>query len=287
MEFIDSHLHLWDLNQKINSWVIKSNDPYLMQNFTLNEVLNSYTKEHTLAGFITIEAADGDKTLDEVKWLSQLSQSLPPNIRYCHIAYIDTTQNPKEFSEELEKFKPFEIVKGFRDICSFSRNSNYSPCANDITLDEKKMPNLLENLKLLANNGYIYDCQMYPDQLLRAYPLIIESKVRTIIDHCGLPLSAKDEEFIGWQTMLDQYAESSVIFKLSGLEMNDNWDNRGRIIETIIDKISIDRLCYGSNFPLIKKDWLSELSNLLENIGLTSQQTEKIFIKNTLDFCFK
>ncbi|AUR50847.1 amidohydrolase family protein [Aquella oligotrophica] len=287
MEFIDSHLHLWDLNQEINSWVVKSNDPYLMQNFTLNEFLNSHTKEHTLAGFITIEAADSDKTLDEVKWLSQLSQSLPPNIRYRHIAYIDTTQNPKEFNEELEKFKPFEIVKGFRDICSFSKNSNYSPCANDITLDEKKMLNLLENLKLLANNGYIYDCQMYPDQLLRIYPLIIESEVKTIIDHCGLPLSAKDKEFIGWQSMLDKYAQSSVFFKLSGLEMNDNWDNRSRIIKTIIDKISIDRLCYGSNFPLIKKNWLNELLNLLKNIGLTSQQTEKIFVKNALDFCFR
>lgn len=287
MQLIDSHLHLWDLKQKINSWVVKSNDPRLMQNFTLNELMNFYAKEHSLAGFITIEAADGDKTLDEVKWLNQLSKSLPSNILHKHIAYINTTQNPEQFNEELAKFKQFDFIAGFRDICSFSDNSSYSPCASDITLDEKKMLNLLVNLKTLENHGYIYDCQMYSDQLLRIYPLIIESKVKMVIDHCGLPLLTSDKEFIAWQSMLDKYAQSNVIFKLSGLEMNDNWDNRSRIIKTIIGKISIDRLCYGSNFPLVKQDWLRELLNLLKNSGLNNQQIEQIFLKNSLHFYFR
>eukprot|EP00347_Sterkiella_histriomuscorum_P012514 403368285 len=160
MEFIDSHLHLWDLKQKINSWVVKSNDPHLMQNFTLNELMNFYAKEHSLAGFITIEAADGDNTLDEVKWLSQLSKSLPSNILHKHIAYINTTQNPEQFNAELAKFRSFDFIAGFRDICSFSSNSSYSPCTSDITLDEKKTLNLLANLKTLENHGYIYDCQI-------------------------------------------------------------------------------------------------------------------------------
>ena len=287
MQFIDSHLHLWDLSQKINSWVVKSNDPHLMQNFTLNELMDFYAKEHSLAGFVTIEAADGDKTLDEVKWLSQLSKSLPSNILYKHIAYINTTQNPEQFNEELEKFKPFQFIVGFRDICSFSGNSSYSPCTSDITLDEKKMLNLLANLKTLEKHGYIYNCQMYSDQLLRIYPLIIESKVKTVIDHCGLPLSINNKDFMVWQSMLDKYAQSNVFFKLSGLEMNDNWENRAKIVKILIDKISIDKLCYGSNFPLIKEDWLGQLLNLLKNSGLNNQQIEQIFFKCALHFCFK
>lgn len=282
MRFIDSHLHLWDLKQKLNSWVVKSNDPYLMQNFTLNELMDFYAKEHSLAGFITIEAADGDKTLDEVKWLSGLSKSLPSNILHKHIAYINTSQNPEQFNKELAKFKQFDFVAGFRDICTYSENSSYSPCVNDITLDEKKMLNLFANLKTLEKHGYIYNCQMYSDQLLRIYPLIIESKVKTVIDHCGLPLLTTNEEFITWQVMLDKYTQSNVIFKLSGLEMNDNWENRSKIIDLLCDKISSSKLIYGSNFPLVKQHWLSELSQLVEVNNYAPVAVEQIFLDNVI-----
>jgi len=282
MQFIDSHLHLWDLSQKINSWVAKSNDPYLMQNFTLDELMGFYAKEHFLAGFITIEAADGNKTLDEVRWLSRISQSLPSNILYKHIAHIDTTQNPEQFSKELERFKPFDIVTGFRDICSFSENSSYSPCSTDITFNRDKLENLEKNLRLLKQNSYIYNCQMYPDQLLRIYPIIIESKVTTIIDHCGLPLLTNDEEFTIWQSMLDKYTQSNTIFKLSGLDMNDNWDNRVKIIQTMVDKVSMNKLIYGSNFPLLKKDWLNELSQLIKVHNSSEISVEQIFLDNAI-----
>lgn len=281
MQFIDTHLHLWDLDQQINSWVINSNDSRLGQNYLPCDYFK-WVGNSLPDGFITIEAADGSKTLQEVKWLSEILKSYSGQIKHRHIAYIDTTQPSDLFARQLELFKQYSFVAGFRDIGAYSKTASYSPCSEDITLNPDKMINLGKNLKLLQQNNYIYNCQMYPEQLLQIYPEIIESKIKCIIDHGGLPIINCQESYALWQQMLSKYSGSEVYFKLSGLDINNNWDKRNLVFDTIISKIPVERLVYGSNFPLLQKDWLNELATLLKHENYLTTEIEKILLTNAI-----
>lgn len=302
MRYIDTHLHFWNLENEINSWVLQSKNNPLIRNFELTDYLQEYPLPY---GLITIEAADSYKTIDEINWLKRnivnsflekeefvskpithLSRQPVPKIQVKHIAHIDVLQEPERFNIALKQFSHYDFVIGFRHILSHSSASSYSPSTEDITLDKFKLYNLRQNLVSLKNHNYVFDCQMYPDQLLRILGTIQETGALCVVDHCGLPLLTTAANKTFWLNMLDEFKKSGVFFKLSGFDLNSNILNLNIILEQILDIIPDDRLMFGSNYPLsLGIDLIQSIEKFLDITGLAFLK-ERIFFENAYNFFF-
>lgn len=280
MRFIDTHVHLWDLSKGIYAWVEKEAEP-LRRNFSLSNYLSKNTAP---AGIVTVEAASSPFSLNEVKWINNNVASNGQGIKVRHIAFIDVLQVPLSFQVALEEFLLYPIVTGFRHILSYSNISKYSPCDSDATINDEQLANLLLNLQLLKQHNYIFECQMYPQQLIRAYPVLIQSGVSCVIDHCGLPILDKgQDEYQEWLNMLDCYKNSNIMFKLSGFDLNDNISRMEEIISTLLKIIPPINLLFGSNYPL-SPDTVRERLILLLKSNCTQQQVEMILFANANKF---
>ena len=272
-EYIDAHVHLWDLKSAINSWVINGQDQRIKQNFLLDDYL--YSNKSKPNGLVTIEAADGDHSIDEVKWLANQPFH---GIQHKHIAYLDLLQHPLDFIAALAEFADYPFVRGFRHILSYSPNSIYSPCNSDFSSERGKVQNLYQNLSLLHSRKYIFNCQMYPRQLLNIKDIIVDSKVKCIIDHCGLPV-VHGEQLDEWLAMLEVYKNTNVYFKLSGFDINNNQTNFKLILDSLLEKISDNRLVFGSNYPLAGEGALKLLQDFLV-LNYNSEINDKILFAN-------
>lgn len=266
MKIIDAHIHVWDLSNQINSWVSRSQDPNILQNISLNDYLDA-NQSLVIDGVVTIEAADSRHSLNEVKWLDKIRRQY--SIKLKHIAYLDMLQDPIDFAANIDEYKHYNFVVGFRDIMSYSEQFDYSPCANDVTLSETNLDRLYLNLCCLAENNYLFNCQMYPEQLIRAFASIQKSLVKCVIDHAGLPTL---DNFETWLSMLKLYKRTAA-FKLSGLDLNGLQDNY-QICEKILESIPISDIQYGSNFPVTvinkSQDILAYLKQVVETSSLHS-----------------
>ena len=179
----------------------------------------------------------------------------------------------------------FPVVCGFRHILAFSTNSAYSPAGADFTLNPRLMQNFACNLNLLHQQNYIFDCQMYPEQLIRALPVIQNSQVRCVIDHCGLPLIQKGQVAAAWLEMLQHYSGSRIMFKLSGFDLNDNLLQQQVIVEKIVETLKIEQLVWGSNFPLNQTSNLESIIRLL-SAAVSWNHVERILFANATELFF-
>ncbi len=273
MKFIDTHVHFWDLAQRINDWV--ENEPSLKRNFILSDYLSNNPKPEAI---ITVEAANGKDSLKEAKWIEQFITNNSYGIKIKHIAFIDILQSSQEFINNLQSYIKLPIVIGFRHILSYSSSSRYSPAAFDFTKNTKLLSNFNTNLAILKDNDYIFNCQMYPDQLLKVQDLIIKSGVRCIVDHCGLPILTNKLNYLLWLNMLKYYKDSGIKFKLSGFDINNNELYHDEIISTMLDGLHSTQLVYGSNYPLTQS---KSLEKLLEKLySLNRKHLKQILFKN-------
>lgn len=280
MRFIDTHIHLWDLSQGINAWFFKEAEP-LKRNFSLSDYLSKNT---TPAGIVTVEAASSPYSLNEVKWINNNVASNGQGIKIRHIAFIDVLQDSSSFGVALEEFFAYPIITGFRHILSNSKIAKYSPCDFDTTINDKQQANLFVNLQLLKQHNYIFECQMYPSQLIRAYPMLIQSGVACVIDHCGLPILDKGQnEYQEWLNMLDCYKSSNIMFKLSGFDLNDNISRVEQITLALLKVIPVPNLVLGSNYPLSPDIVWERLISVL-NSNCTQQQIEQMLFANASRF---
>lgn len=279
MDILDAHIHVWDLSNKINSWVIKSQDSNLIRDINFETYLSAH-QSLVINGVVTIEAADSLQSIAEVQWLENIRQN--STIQFKHIAYIDMLQDSDQFAAKINQFKHYDFVVGFRDIMSYSAQFVYSPCTNDVTLSDKNLKQLYLNLCCLAKNNYIFDCQMYPEQLIRAFESIQQSKVKCVIDHTGLPNYAN----LGlWEQMLKLY-NGNAAFKLSGLDLNGSQDDVSLICDTLFANIPNEDIHYGSNFPVTAISKNQEILSYLKTKLMLSDLNNVLFLNSVKFYSF-
>jgi L-fuconolactonase len=277
---IDTHLHFWDLDNKINNWVITQTDNLdLKKNFLPNQLFT----DSSILGIVHIEAHDSHApTTWEIQWLTPLMEK-HQNIKYAHIAYVDITSPSTEFTKIINQLKQYTCVKGIRHILSHHPKYKYSPCDEDMS--EHK--NIQANLNCLKQNNLIFDCQMYPYQLHKFLPFIIKSGVSCVVDHFGLPAwdNKKDHEL--WQQLIVGLGKiDHVYIKLSGLDMFKPETEFGEVLDFCLQNIPDTRLMYGSNYPVSYTNepnyWCNYLNTFIKNDILK----EKIFLSNALALFF-
>lgn len=286
MRIIDTHIHFYNLNNNINTWIKNAIDsPYLQVNHLPQMLLDSSKNE--IYGVLHVEAHDSAiPTEVEIKWLEQAMQATP-KLRYKHIAFVDITLSITDFITIINQIKTYKYVVGIRHILSYQPDFRYNPCDSDLS----KNKNILENLKYLAKNNLIFACQAYPYQIKNLLPLIYASKVSCIVDHFALPgwHVKNDENHKLWQSTVLELAKSPNIFlKMSGLDMLQPKSEFAEIIDYILNNFPIARLLYGSNNPVSNQgDYNTWGHDLLEHFKHLNPKTcDDIFYNNAYKLLF-
>ncbi|TYK64425.1 amidohydrolase family protein [Colwellia echini] len=277
INIIDPHLHLFDLATGNYQWLKSDNPPFwpdkhlINQNFSCSDL--TLNPAIHLAGFVHIEAGfDNEQPWREIKWLSD---SVSPNI-FSAVAFIDITASELTFNEQLTQLLNFDCVVGCRYIL------------DDDALSILQQPQVIENLKTLAQHNFSFDVQMPLDdihavsELTKVLALI--PTLHIIINHAGFPAEFSSEtlakipsinpanaitgtaenneaidfkKIIAWQnwqqsiTLLSRFDNCSI--KCSGWEMTDrdysmSWFNE--VVSYCINAFTYKRVMLASNFPL-------------------------------------
>ena len=278
MKIIDTHIHFWELENNINSWVMKQSNKELQKNYLPDNIIHSSNND--LIGVVHVEAHDSAKpTIEEITWLSEKMKNSA--LQYKHIAFVDITSSLPIFAKTIDQIIQFTNVVGIRHILSHTTKFGYNP--NEVDLSSNK--NIKENLEYLAKNNLIFDCQVYSHQMKNLMPAIINSKVTTVIDHMLLPAwnSYNDEDCNLWKEMLTQVSIlDNVYLKLSGLDMFQDRNNFDLVVKYCLEKFNNNRLIYGSNYPVSFTNDYNMWYNYLSNLGLSAVESEQIFYKNAM-----
>lgn len=258
-KYIDTHIHLWDLANKINLWIKKDsqlNRDYLFSDYKASGFIPN--------GVVIVEAASSQYTLDELNWLDTICDNDNTMIRY--ISYIDMLQNRQLFIKRLEQFSSYNRVVGFRHILAYSDNAVYSPCGIDLSNGDSLLDNLVTNCSILAKYGYILELQLYPEQFIKLAPTLSKLPLKVVFEHALLPTIHNHSL---WEQALELIQQSTNLYlKISGMDINHNQANMISIISNIMKFITSNKLVLGSNYPFIGYTEFEEIFELFDDKAL-------------------
>lgn len=267
LDTIDAHIHFWDLSNQFNSWVYNEKKQ-LQKNYTPNEL--------PIKNFVHIEAHDSRiDTSQEIDWLENSFKNI--NIRY--IGFLNLYNELDEINTQVTRLQSNPKIVGYRHILSYHPKSPYSPLKDD------QLPNdFQKKLAILAQNNKIFECQMYPDQILKTLDIIDNASVKTAIEHCGLPYFGDLKDIKTWEKMIIEISKNSnIVLKLSGLDMfNLNEKQKINCIEHMINFIPANRLCYGSNYPVCNTEHYLNWYHFLKN-RIDPKDQDHIFSQTAFD----
>lgn len=257
MQFIDPHIHLFNLALGQYHWLKPENPPFwpdkniINSDFTESDLLT--TGEIERSGFVHIEAGfDNNKPWKEIQWLESQCKS-----NFRSVACIDLTLSPQIFSQQVSTLLSYKSVVGCRHILD-----------NDAS-EILKHKNTIINLKQLADKQLSFDLQMSLSDVSAIKTLCLLLKniptLSVIINHAGFPpyfteipqsnsVNALFYKYKNWRAGLQRLSQfKQCAIKCSGWEITERrysalWCKY--IIEQCISDFGMNRVMLSSNFPL-------------------------------------
>ncbi len=259
MKIIDSHIHFWDTSNGHHQWV----DGTKLPNIVTPDDFN-------IDNFVHVEAHNPiHNNLCEYTWIKKNFNN--KNIKV--VAHADFSQPMDNFIDDVIKLSNTPDIVGIRHIMAKTTQSSYSPADADIPVD------LFDKLKILEHYNLVFECQMYPNQFLDNIDIIHKSGVTTAAEHFGLPIFASQNNIKQWNTLLNEINQSdNITFKLSGLDLNNDDKYIKSSLDKVLNTITSDKLCYGSNFPVTNSHDYSEWQKILvHSIASDNKMLDDIF----------
>jgi L-fuconolactonase len=271
---IDTHQHLWDLNQFKLAWVTPEsplNHCYLLSDYTRESEGLNIAK--TI--YMEVDVVEAQQP-DEARWILDLcdkEKAIP-----C-AAVISGRPNSDGFKAYLDKFRDRKALKGVRQVLHVaSTPSGYC-------LD----PNFVAGMKLLGERGLTFDLCIKPGELPNVAKLLDQCKdTQFILDHCGNP-SLQDKDLAPWKADLARVAErKNVVCKVSGViatAKKGGWkpDDLAPIVNAVLDTFGPDRVMFGGDWPVCTlgaslREWVEALRTVVA--GRPEADRRKLFHDN-------
>jgi len=278
MQIIDTHQHLWDLEQFPYSWT--SRRPALNRSFKLNDYYEA-TRDLALTKSVHVEAdIDEDFMLRETLHVLSLAKSGDNPI-----AGVVAVARPEydDFHEYINRIAGHRLLKGVRRILHTEPD------------ELSTTTTFVENVKSLEDYGLTFDICVLARQLPQAADLVKQCpNVNFILDHCGNPnlrSDAEEKEFEQWRECLQEIAGlPNVACKVSGIVVNTGLTSPSAetlrpAVEHVIACFGWDRVMFGSDWPVCTlaaslKQWVETLSLLTQGSG--EENRRKLFYDNAM-----
>jgi len=280
-QIIDTHQHLWDLEQFPYSWTPKH--PALNRSFKLNDYYEA-ARGLNIAKSVHVEAdVDEDFMLRETLHVLSLAKDADNPI-----AGVVAVARPEydDFREYINRIAGHRLLKGVRRILHTEPD------------ELSTTTSFVENVKSLEEYGLTFDICVLARQLPQAIDLVKQCpNVNFILDHCGNPnlrADAGEKEFEQWRGRLQEIADlPNVVCKVSGIVVNTDltgptkWtaETLRPAVEHVIACFGWDRVMFGSDWPVCAlaaslRQWVETLMALTTDSGEENQR--KLFYENAL-----
>ncbi len=271
---IDTHVHLWDLQNLDYPW-LENNNSILSKNFLVADFQKA-TKDCPIEKMIFVECGRlEEQYLKEVDWVVNIAKE-EPRIKGM-VAYFPL-EKERELIPGIEELTSRKIVKGIRRGVGKELINNAQ---------------FIKGLRLLPKYDLSFDLNLSPSLMSEAIPLIKKCpNTRFILDHLGNP-DIKSNEMDGWQTNLSKLAEMDNVYcKISGIITKADpaaWkvDDLVPYVDHALEAFGTDRVVFGGDWPVVLlagtyKDWFSSFKSLVQGLGY--KEKERLFYQNAAAF---
>ncbi len=270
---IDAHQHFWIYEAEKHDWIDDSMKA-IRRNFSPAMLLD-VLKQNDFDGCVSVQV---DQTEEETNNLLHLADK--NSFIKGVVGWIDL-QAP-DIKERLHYFSQFQYLKGYRHIVQAEKDPAFL-----------ERPLFLNGIKHLHEFDLTYDILIYPHQLKMATRFAASFPYqRFILDHIAKPYIKKGL-IHEWKKDLKQIAAlENVWCKISGLVTEADWYNYTAedlfpYIETAIEAFGINRVVYGSDWPvcLVAADYEKVVSIMQQVFEPFSEEDKaKFFGLNAIQF---
>ncbi len=233
---IDAHLHFWKYDGAQYNWMDERHTG-IMRDF-LPQDLEPLLRDNGFAGCIAVQAR---QSLEETRWLLELSQKHP--IIKGVVGWVDLCSD--QIEEQLQHFAKEKMLKGVRHVVHDEPDDLFM-----FRDDFRQGVSLLEKYKLT------YDLLLFPKHISAAIELVREfPQQRFVLNHIAKPNIAQGS-IQPWKDDLYTLAQSAnVCCKLSGMVTEaqlNNWQASDfkPYLDIVFDAFGPDRLMIGSDWPV-------------------------------------
>ena len=247
LDFIDTHIHFWDLQHPDLSYTQYDGSfvhPQIGEQFRKlgesNYLVDEYiaeTRSSNVTKAVHVQAALGiEDPVNETKWLQEAADrtGFPHGI----VAHSDLKDPRAE--EVLARHCEFPNMRGVRDMA-----------LGDYMVDPEwhRGYALLERFNLVASLDVKWEDMRKERDLANKFP-----NIRLVLDHASFPTERTDEYFQNWRRGLRAVAEAeNVVCKISGLGMVDhNWtaESLRPWVHECIEVFGPGRCFFATNWPI-------------------------------------
>ena len=258
-ELIDTHHHLWDLENNPYPWLTEPIDHFVgdysaIRNSWLISDLHAGAKNVPLVKSVHVQA-EWDHNLDpvgETTWLQCVaddpdSQGMPNAI----VGFANLSDPDVE--SILERHASHANWRGIRHMLNWSDDkANFRFAEAGGLMSDRQWR---KGFELIGKFGGSFDLQVWPWQLEEAAKLGNDiPEVPMILNHTAMPIGRSPGELREWRKGLESLGRApNVSAKISALGMLDQTWNVESITPFVLDTIDIlgvDRCMFASNFPV-------------------------------------
>jgi predicted TIM-barrel fold metal-dependent hydrolase len=113
-------------------------------------------------------------------------------------------------------------------------------------------------LSRMAALGLMANLQVSGDQIHALRPLLSDSGVRVLIDHCGRPVMADGPQAPGVQTLLQMGRQGEAVVKVSGFykfsQHGFPFDDARNTVFALLDAFGPERCIWASDWPYLRAE---------------------------------
>jgi len=275
---VDSHHHLWDLDIAPRGWLAGDvlapiNRTFSMDDFYAERASAKIDKSilvQTLSDYVEMKeffnvAENHDSVIGVVAWIDMSKSDCFENLE----TYLDLPGANK--------------LVGIRDGAQGRSDTEW-------LVREQ----VVKNVTQLVQEGLTFDLLVDPPHLAASAKLVKQCPDTTfILDHIGKPNIGKgdDGELKEWAKLIENLAANQNVFcKVSGMVTEANWQDwkNGdfrRYFDVVLNSFGIDRIMYGSDWPVCKlAASYEQVADLAEYLvaDLSESEKEKFWSLNAL-----
>ena len=274
--FIDTHVHLWDLNNEY-PWIQSNTNKDLKQNYLIQDLMRD-ANTLPLKKIVHVQAEINEKNkIMETEWLQNLSDLHPLGFPNAIVGFVNLLDPLAE--KDIEAHQRFKNFRGIRQILK-SKDDHSDLLLNNLWV---------KNFNLFKKYDLSFDILIYYSQYKQAINLIKKfPSVQFIVNHCLWP-EESIEDFDSWKIAIKEISEfENTSIKISGFgEWKTNWSRNfiSDYIKITIDNFGTKRCMFASNFPVDKfishSSYNSFWSAYFEIISnLSTNEIDDLLMKN-------
>ena len=256
--FIDTHHHLWDLENNPYPWLQEGIDHFVGDYSAIRKTF-LISDFHAGAAGLSLKKsvhvqADWDHDADpvgETAWLQGVADDPVSNgMPNAIIAYANLSDPNVE--GVLERHAEHANWRGIRHMLNWSDDPKFRFAESDGLMSD---PQWRSGFKLLAKFSVSFEVQIWPWQLQEAARLANDiPEVPVTLGHTGMPMGRSPVELRQWRKGLEAFGTApNISAKISALGMLDQQWTAESIAPFVLDAIEIlgvDRCMFASNFPV-------------------------------------